>query len=146
MDNIVIVEGQMDVIAMHKAGFKNAVACLGTAFTPKHAKQLKLISSNVVVCLDGDSAGLNAANKIVDVLAEDGFNVRVVKLPDGNDPDEYIKAHGIESMKSQIENAIDYIDFQIDYLARGVDFSKSDEKAKFVRGRREFSQWIKNIT
>lgn len=133
VDNIVIVEGQMDVIAMHKAGFKNAVACLGTAFTPKHAKQLKLISSNVVVCLDGDSAGLNAANKIVDVLAEDGFNVRVVKLPDGNDPDEYIKAHGIESMKSQIENAIDYIDFQIDYLARGVDFSKSDEKAKFVR-------------
>lgn len=133
IDNIIIVEGQMDVIAMHKAGFKNSVACLGTAFTPKHAKQLKLISNNVVVCLDGDSAGLNAANKIVDVLADNGFSVRVVQLPEGKDPDEYIKEYGTNSMQSQIDNAIDYIDFQIDFLSRGVDFSKSDEKAKFVR-------------
>lgn len=133
VDNVIIVEGQMDVIAMHKAGFKNAVACLGTAFTPKHAKQVKLISSNVVVCLDGDSAGQNATNKIVDVLAENGFGVRVVKLPNGNDPDEYIKANGTEKMREQIDNAIDYIDFQIDFLARDIDFTKSDEKARFVR-------------
>ncbi len=133
VDNVIIVEGQMDVIAMHKAGFKNAVACLGTAFTQKHAKQLKLITSNVVVCLDGDSAGLNAANKIVDVLADNGFSVRVIKLPNGNDPDEYIKANGTEKMKEQIDNAVDYIDFQIDFLAKDVDFTKSDEKAKFVR-------------
>lgn len=133
ISNIIIVEGQMDVIAMHKAGFKNTVACLGTAFTQKHAKQLKLISSNVVVCLDGDNAGQNATNKIVDVLALEGFNVRVAKLPNGNDPDEYIKAHGKDAMQQQIDNAVDYIDFQIDYLAKDVDFNKSDEKAKFVR-------------
>lgn len=133
VDKVVIVEGQMDVIAMHKAGFKNAVACLGTAFTQNHARQLKLISNNAVVCLDGDGAGLKACNKIVDVLASEGFVVRVVKLPNGNDPDEYIKEHGKESMQKQLDNAIDYIDFQIDYLATGLDFSKSDEKAKFVR-------------
>ena len=133
IDNVIIVEGQMDVIAMHKAGFNNSVACLGTAFTQKHAKQLKLISNNVVVCLDGDNAGLNAANKIVDILADEGFVVRVVQLPNGNDPDEYIKANGSESMQKQIDSAVDYIDFQIDYLAKGVDFSRSDEKAKFVR-------------
>ena len=133
VDRVIIVEGQMDVIAMHKAGFKNTVACLGTAFTEAHARQLKLISNYAVVCLDGDSAGVKACNKVVDILAKEGFNVRAVKLPNGSDPDEFIKKHGIDAMKQQIENAIDYIDFQIDYLATGVDFSKSDEKAKFVR-------------
>ncbi len=133
VDKIIVVEGQMDVIAMHKAGFKNAVACLGTAFTQSHAKQLKLISDNVVVCLDGDNAGQKATFKIVDILAENGFNVRVVKNPTGQDPDEYINEHGITSMQNLIETAVDYIDFQIDYLAKGIDFSKSDEKAKFVR-------------
>ena len=91
IDKIIIVEGQMDVIAMHRAGFNNAVACLGTAFTPLHARQLKLISNNAVVCLDGDNAGQKATNKIVDILAENGFNVRVVKIPNGKDPDEYIR-------------------------------------------------------
>ena len=133
VDKVIVVEGQMDVIAMHKAGFKNAVACLGTAFTQSHAKQLKLISDNVVVCLDGDNAGQKATFKIVDILAENGFNVRVVKNPTGQDPDEYINEHGITSMQSLIENAVDYIDFQIDYLAKDIDFTKSDEKAKFVR-------------
>lgn len=132
-DKVIIVEGQMDVIAMHKAGFKNSVACLGTAFTPSHARQLKLIAPYAVVCLDGDNAGLKACNRIVDILAQEGFTVRVVKLPNGNDPDEFIKNCGISAMQEQIDKAIDYIDFQIDYLAQGVDFTKSDEKAKFVR-------------
>ncbi len=133
VDKIIIVEGQMDVIAMHKAGFKNTVACLGTAFTQKHAKQLKLISTNITLCLDGDSAGLNAANKVVDVLAQEGFTVRVVKLPNGNDPDEFIKDNSKDKMQQLIDSAVDYIDFQIDFLARNVNFEKSDEKAKFVR-------------
>lgn len=133
VDKVIIVEGQMDVIAMHKAGFKNAVACLGTAFTQNHARQLKLISNFAVVCLDGDGAGLKACNKIVDVLADEGFVVRVVKLPNGKDPDEFIKEYGKEALQKQIDNAIDYIDFQIDYLANGVDFSKSDERARYVR-------------
>ena len=131
--NIIIVEGQMDVIAMHKAGFTNSVACLGTAFTEHHAKQLKLISNNAVVCLDGDRAGQNAAFKIVDVLADCGFNVKVVKIPNGSDPDEYINQHGAPQMQKLIDNASDYIDFKIDHLAEGVDFTKSDQKAKFLR-------------
>ncbi len=133
VDKIIIVEGQMDVIAMHKAGFSNSVACLGTAFTLHHAKQLKLISNNAVVCLDGDGAGQKATFKIVDILAENGFNVRVVKIPDGGDPDEYVKAHGKDAMQTLIDSAIDYIDFKIDYLATDIDFSKSDQKAKFLR-------------
>jgi len=133
IDKIIIVEGQMDVIAMHKAGFKNAVACLGTAFTEKHAKQLKLVSPNVICCLDGDKAGLAACNKIVDILASEGFTVKALKLPNGNDPDEYIKEHGATKMQQQLDNAVDYIDFQIDYLAMGVDFKQSNQKTKFMR-------------
>lgn len=132
-DKIIITEGQMDVIAMHKAGFVNSVACLGTAFTSNHAKQLKLISNNAIVCLDGDNAGQKATFKIVDILAENGFNVRVAKIPDGQDPDEYISKFGIDKMQDVINNAIDYIDFKIDYLASGVNFAKNDEKATFVR-------------
>ena len=143
IDKVIVVEGQMDVIAMHKAGFKNAVACLGTAFTQNHAKQLKLISDNVVVCLDGDGAGQKATFKIVDILAENGFNVRVVKNTSGKDPDEYIKDHGIDAMKKLIDSAEDYIDFQIDYLAKDVDFSMSDEKARFVRNSLKLLEKLK---
>ena len=133
VDNVVIVEGQMDVIAMHKAGFKNTVACLGTAFTVQHARLLRQISNNVILCLDGDSAGLKAANRIIDTLSAEHFSIKCVAIPDGHDPDEYINENGREAMQSLLDNAMDYIDFQIDYLARGVDFEKSDEKAKFVK-------------
>lgn len=133
INNIVIVEGQMDVIAMHKAGFLNCVACLGTAFTSLHAKQLKLISPNIIACLDGDSAGMKASCKMVDILAENGFNVTAVKIPNNSDPDEYINEHGVEAMQKLLDNAVNYIDFQIDYLAENVDFSKSEQKAKFIK-------------
>lgn len=143
VDKTIIVEGQMDVIAMHKAGFINSVACLGTAFTSQHAKQLKLISNNVTCCLDGDKAGQNATNKMVDILAENGFNVKVVKIPNGKDPDEYINEFGKESLAKLIDEAQDYIDFKIDYIADGVDFKKSDQKAKFVRGALDILNTLK---
>jgi len=133
VDRVIIVEGQMDVIAMHKAGFKNTVASLGTAFNEQHAKMLKLISNNVILCLDGDFAGQKASYKIIDVLSSNGFNVRVVKLPDNNDPDEYIKKYGIESMQKQLDNAKDAIEFKIEYVAQNINFDMQDEKAKFIR-------------
>ena len=130
---VIIVEGQMDVIAMHKAGFKNTVACLGTSFTIQHARMIRQISDNVIVCLDGDSAGLKAANKITDILADENLNVKCVTIPDKHDPDEYINLFGKDRMEELLNSAIDYIDFQINYLAKNVNFEKSDEKAKFVK-------------
>lgn len=133
INNIIIVEGQMDVIAMHRAGFTNTVACLGTAFTQEHAKQLKLLSDNVVLCLDGDNAGQKAAFRTVDILAENGFNVKVAKLENGRDPDEYIKEYGAEKLREKINDAIDYIDFKLEYKAQGINFDKPDEKNKYLR-------------
>ncbi|MBO7528235.1 MAG: DNA primase [Clostridia bacterium] len=133
VDNVIIVEGQMDVIAMHKAGFKNTVACLGTSFSVQHARMLRQISENVIVCLDGDNAGLKAANRITDIMAAEHLNVKCVLIPNNQDPDEYINEYGAEKMQEVLDNALDYIDFQINYLAKDVDFAKTDQKAKFVK-------------
>ncbi|MBQ3494116.1 MAG: toprim domain-containing protein, partial [Clostridia bacterium] len=132
IDYVIVVEGQMDVIAMNKAGFENTVACLGTALTPDHAKAIKMISENVVVCLDGDSAGQKATFRTVDTLASAGLNVKAVKLPDNLDPDEYIDKYSAEEMKNVLDNAIDYVEFKIRYRLGEYDLDKHDEKAKFV--------------
>lgn len=132
LDYIIIVEGQMDVISMNKAGFANTVACLGTALTTEHAKTLKRLCENIVVCLDGDSAGQKATVKTVDILAEAGLNVKAVKLPDGADPDEYINSFGAEQMKKQLDNAMDYVEFKIRHRLEDFNLEKHDEKARFV--------------
>ena len=92
--NLIVVEGQMDVIAMHKAGFKTTVACMGTALTKDNAMQLKKLSENIVLCFDGDGAGQKATIKSIDILCEMGVNLKIVLLPEGKDPDEILNAYG----------------------------------------------------
>ena len=94
---------------------------------------LRQISENVIVCLDGDNAGLKAANRITDIMAAEHLNVKCVLIPNNQDPDEYINEYGAEKMQEVLDNALDYIDFQINYLAKDVDFAKTDQKAKFVK-------------
>ena len=132
LDKIIIVEGQMDVIAMHKAGFRESVACLGTAFTSSHAREIKRFSENVVLCLDGDSAGVKAALRNLPIIEENGLSVRVAILPDGRDPDEYLKEFGAEKLKGIIENAVSATDFRLLQIEKKYDLSKADQKAKYV--------------
>lgn len=133
LDYAVLVEGQMDVIAMHKAGFSNAVASLGTAFTLSHCRMLKNITDKIVICLDGDGAGQKATLKTIDVLNEfGGFDVKAVKLPNNNDPDEFLKTHSVEELKQVLDNAIDWVEFKINANLLNYDLSKKDEKARFV--------------
>ncbi len=132
LDYIIIVEGQMDVVALHQAGYKNCVACLGTALTPYHAKQLKYLCENVIVSLDGDSAGQNASVKTIDTLLEAGLNVKAIKIPDKMDPDEYIKANGKETYQKLLDNAMDHVVFKIYHKLEQYDLNKIDQKAKFV--------------
>ena len=129
---IIIAEGQMDVIALHQAGFTNSVACLGTALTDQHVKALNYICNNVIVSLDGDSAGQRATIKTIDTLVAGGMNVKAVKIPENKDPDEYIKAYGKEKYQELLDNALDYIEFKIRNKLEQYDLSKVDEKAKFV--------------
>ncbi|MEG1751967.1 MAG: DNA primase [Clostridia bacterium] len=133
LNEIILVEGQMDVIAMHKANFENAVASLGTAFTINHAKQLKRFCNKVVVCLDGDFAGTKAAYKAVDVLMEAGLEPKVVYLPNNQDPDEFLAENSADRFKFLVENAESGIDFQIQQVAKGLNLKANDQRAKFVK-------------
>lgn len=133
LSKIIIVEGQIDVISMHRAGFKNTVACLGTALTQDHARELKRLCENITLCFDGDEAGIKATLRSIGILQEAGCNVRVARLPKGLDPDELLKEQGKETMEKIIENATDTIDYYIELALEKYDLSRPDEKGKFTK-------------
>ena len=104
-DEVIVVEGYMDAIALYANGFKNVVAILGTAMTPEHAKLIKRYTTNVKMLLDGDDAGINAAEKSLPVLLAGGLMPKGLILQDGMDPDEFIKAKGAEALRTELDRA-----------------------------------------
>lgn len=143
---IIICEGQMDVISMHKAGFNTAVACLGTAITVQHAREIKRIADKVVMCLDGDSAGISATLKAIPILKSQDLDVKVAKLVGGKDPDEIIKANGKDFMANIISSAIDNMEYQIDAYGKMFDTSNGEGKAKFLKASFELLQELPNMS
>ena len=133
INEVVIVEGQMDVISLYKSGIKNAVACMGTALTMYHAKDLKKFSDKVVLCFDGDSAGKKATLRSIEILVNAGLNVYVVTIPNGNDPDEYVNAFGKDAWDKLIASAYYYVEFLIRDFASTYNLDKLEEKNKFIR-------------
>lgn len=131
-DYIIMAEGYMDVISLHKAGFDTAVASMGTALTINQAKQLHNFCEKIYISYDGDSAGQKATLRGLDILAKAGLNVKVVNLPDGLDPDDLIKQKGANAYKLLLEQASSLPAFKINALRKQFDLSKSDEKAKFA--------------
>lgn len=113
-----IVEGQIDAIRCHEAGICNTVASQGTALTPDHARIIKRYADEVVLILDADPAGENAALKSIDAFVAAGLAVRVATLPEGEDPDSLIRDRGRAAFESAIESALPAIDFQLDTLSR----------------------------
>lgn len=95
--DIIMVEGYLDVISLHQCGIHNAVASLGTALTEHQAKLLKRYVSKVYIAYDGDAAGQNAALRGMEILAAEGLEVRVIELPGGMDPDDYVRTNGMEA-------------------------------------------------
>lgn len=134
LNNIVIVEGQIDVISMHRWGFKNTVACLGTAFTAEHARELKRLSEEIILCFDGDEAGTKATLRAIEILKDSGCRVKIAQLEKGKDPDETLKEEGgREKMQSILDNAKAIIDYYIDVELNKCDLNKPNEKAEFVK-------------
>jgi len=103
----------MDVIALHQAGFANAVASLGTAVTPDHARLISRYAEEVVLLLDSDAAGQNATNKAIGVFRTTGMRIRVARIPDGKDPDEFLKHHAPEKLKLVLDRAMTDVDYQL---------------------------------
>ena len=133
LDNIILVEGQMDVIAMHKGGFKQTVACMGTALTKDHVSELKRYSNNVVLCFDNDGAGEKATIRAIEMFRGENVDLKVVKLSGGKDPDEVLNNLGAEKLQEMIDDAIPYMQFLIEYNLKDFDLSKPEQKGKFVK-------------
>jgi DNA primase len=116
-----LVEGYMDVIAMHQAGVENVVASSGTALTAGQIKLVQRFTNDIIISYDGDQAGINAALKGIDLLLEEGMNVKVLLFPDGEDPDSYSKKVGTQELKDFIVNkAQNFIDYQAHILTKGT--------------------------
>lgn len=129
----ILVEGYMDVIAMHQAGFTQTVASLGTAFTSGHAKLLKRYTNQVVVLYDSDLAGKNATLRAIPILKSEGINVKVLQLQDSKDPDEFLSKHGVEKMSQLIEEAKSDTWFKIVNLQQDYHLELPEQKIKFLQ-------------
>lgn len=132
-NNIILCEGYMDVIAMHQAGFTQAVASLGTAFTVGQANLLRRYTQEVLLAYDSDGAGVSAALRAIGILRETGLRGRVISMEPYKDPDEFIKAKGAEAFMERIDKAQNSFLFELKILERDYDLSDPDSKTRFYR-------------
>ena len=130
-DSIIICEGYTDTIALHQAGFTNAVASLGTAFTPGHANLLKRYVKEVLLTFDSDEAGTKAALKAISILKDANISVKIVNLSPHKDPDDFIKALGKDEFRKRVDNARNSFFFEIDILQMNYDLSDPEQKTRF---------------
>ncbi len=131
--NVILCEGYMDVIAMHQAGFTQAAASLGTAFTPEQAALLRRFTENVLLAYDSDGAGVKAALRSIGILREAGLNGRVINMRPYKDPDEFMKALGREAFEERIRQAENSFFFELRILEEQADMKDPEAKTKFHR-------------
>ncbi len=129
-DHFILCEGYTDVIALHGAGFTNAVAGLGTAFTPEQANLLKKYKEKVIICYDGDEAGRKATRRAIPVLTAASIEVKALSLPPGVDPDEFLKKYGKERFKKLIDDSKGEFQFKFDDIMAKYNIALPEEKAK----------------
>ena len=139
-----IMEGYMDVISLHQNGFDNAVASLGTAFTPQQADILKRYADKAVLCYDADEAGQKAANRAGEILREKDIKTRVLTITDGKDPDEYINAKGKEMFGLLLDNAESFIEYKISKVEAQYNLEDTVEKLEFLEQIAKILAGIKN--
>ena len=129
-ERVILCEGYMDVIALHAAGFENAVATLGTAITADHARILSKYTQRVVISYDADEAGQNAANKAMRMLGEVGMDVRVLKLNGAKDPDEYIQKFGPDRFRRVLEESRTGFEHKADRILSKYDLGEGSDKIR----------------
>lgn len=129
---IILAEGYMDVISLHQSGIINAVAPLGTALTENQGRLLKKYTEEIILSFDSDNAGQAAALRSLDLLHEIGCNVKVLTIPSGKDPDEFIKTRGVDEFKRIVSKAMNLVDFKLGLLDNKIDTTTNDGKVRFV--------------
>ena len=143
--SIIVCEGYLDVIMLHQAGFKNAVATLGTALTQEHLPLLRKGEPKIVLAYDGDSAGVTAALKASRLLSSHGFEGRVVLFPDGKDPADMVASRDIDSLKSLLSGGDELIAFVLKMIASSYDLSNPYEKEKAVAEAKDYLMGLGDI-
>ena len=132
IDSVIIVEGHLDVVSLWQAGVHNVVASMGTALTKDQARILKRYTDKVYICYDGDFAGQKAAIRGLEILSEEGLEVKVVSLPDGMDPDDVIKTYGEKGYRELLLSAKPLIDFKLEIIKKTYDVNTVDGKRKYI--------------
>lgn len=133
-NEVIIMEGYMDVITAVQHGIEHVVATLGTAVTPEHARILRRHAEKVVLCFDADQAGQNASLRGIDVLRQAGCSVRIAEIPQGKDPDQYIRENGREAFLYEvIGNALPVVPYRLKQLRRQFDLNDEDSRFRYVQ-------------
>ena len=148
-DSVIVVEGYLDCIALHQAGFTNAVAALGTAFTPDQARELRKVASRAILCFDADTAGVDAALKSIEMLSAEGVAAFALRIPEGKDPDEFVRRNGAEAFRALLAEPITAtqvkIDAEIDRrsgrMAPGAFASWAEETIRRLAPQQEWDRW-----
>ena len=129
----IVVEGYMDAISLFSAGIKNVVATLGTAFTPEHAKLILRYAKKIIFCYDSDEAGQRATLRALPIVRAAGADVFVIKVPDGKDPDEFIRKNGKAAFEELIKNAATLVDYRMNYILDRADLSTTSGQLAALR-------------
>lgn len=141
-DNLILVEGNLDVITLHQAGFDNAVATMGTALTEEHARILTRYTRELVLCYDNDSAGQKSTERVLGILKDVDLNVRVLQLPNGRDPsgqpikqdpDDFIKNYGPAAFEKYLNGSANQNDYRLDTILKDADFSTDEGRMAFLK-------------
>src|SRR5699024_8890742 len=130
---VIVFEGYLDVLAAYQANVRNVVATLGTALSAEQAKLIKRTANTVIVCYDGDEAGLQASYDAALILREHGNDVKIARLPDGQDPDDYIQSFGSEKFRREILDTSDsFIKFLLQYEQNKYNLSVDSERIHYI--------------
>ena len=131
-DSIIIMEGQMDVIRASTIGINNCIATMGTALTKDHKNIIRNMANTIILCFDGDAAGEKATISAIELLEDTDTNIKIVRLPDNMDPDEYILKNGKDSFLAQIKSASSLIDYKMELLKKSKDFGNIKDVSSYV--------------
>ncbi len=129
---LIIVEGYFDAVALHQAGIHHVAATLGTALTPEHVAIIRRFASNIVLLFDPDQAGVRAALRTLDLFVNSGLSVKVVSLPDGEDPDTYVRQYGAEGFAGLHRAAPSLLDFAVEYSLRTAESGTVEDRIRAV--------------
>lgn len=135
---LILVEGNIDVVALHQFGFDNAIASLGTSLTEEQATLMTRYADQVVLIYDGDKAGQNATQRAIPILEKAGLQVKVLQIKDAKDPDEFLHKFGADRFKLLLEESSNRVEYQLAAIRRKYDLREDDQRVKFIAEAAEF--------